>query len=555
MKQGIIPKKSGPSSGGSLLPRMAFLVRAACIVLLALLALLFLWVAGSRLFFPYNVEWLEGTLFADSLRIWQGFPLYVNPESGWASLGYNPLYQYLVALFIPLFGPSLIIGRVISLASALMTALLIYISVRRVSSSVAAGFIGAAVFIAAFPVVGFWYDLARIDSLWVFTMLLGCSLVAGGTATPSRVALSALLLAVSFFTKQLAIAATGCVFLSLCMKSPRRAVVFAGLTGIFIGGGILFLQWRSGGWYWHYVFELQRGHIDKGMTLNFFHYIRSNIHMGILFYLLRYYPVCIAVIAFLIACRILGVRGESSERLWVLLFAVFLAVDGFNYAKSRAWHNSFYPTVAFTSILVGFLSGRIERTRATHPVMGLFFYLFLLAQLVTLGYDPADHIPRRQDIVAGDNFIRYVSGLGGEVWIPHHPDYAYRAGKGFHYTAEGSERYCKLTGKRINRLIDDVKEQRYRYIILDAPLDAGFLAVYPLPELRDALKANYVQERLLNHGGLKFKKRLDYRQDWDYAFQKNWDPLREREVFIPVDGSRFRPHVVLIPRESRTIER
>lgn len=547
MEQGGIPVKPVLYEDGSLPGRTARLARMACIALLALLALMFLWVAGNRLLFPYNVEWLEGTLFADSLRIWQGLPLYVDPESGWVSLGYNPFYQYFVALFIPLVGPSVCIGRAVSLASTLLSAAIICGVSRKATGNRTAGLFGAALFIASFPVTGFWYDLARVDSLWILTMLMGCAVAAGGSATFPRLALSAALFAVSFLTKQHALVAAGCVFLYLCVKSPRRALLFAALAGIFVGAGVLLLQWRSGGWYWHYVFEMQGGTLKRGMLPNFFHPARADIHMGILFYLLQYYPICYAAIALLVACRALGVRGRAPEGLWVLLLAAFLAVDAVNYAKTRAWHNSFYPTVAFTSVLVGLLAGRITKARASHPVVALCFHLLLLGQLGLLLYDPADHIPTGGDRAAGDEFIRYVSGMEGEVWVPHHPDYAYRAGKGLHYTAEGSERYYKLTGTLINRLIDDVKARRYRYIIVDAPLDAGFSAVYPIPELRDALKAHYAQERLLEYGGVRFKRRLDYRQDWDYAFQDDQDAARVREVFMPVDGSKFRPCAVLVP--------
>ncbi|MDD5556336.1 MAG: glycosyltransferase family 39 protein [bacterium] len=509
----------------------------ACLVVLVLLSFLFLRVAGNRLFFPYNVEWMEGTVFADSLRIWEGLPLYVDPESGWAALVYNPLYQYLVALLIPFAGPGIGTARALSLVSTLLTAMCIYATVRRSTRSPAAGVTGAALFLASFPVVGYWYDLARIDSFWIFTMLLGCALVGGGAPSPPRVALPAMLFAVSFFTKQHAAAAAGCVFLYLLATDRRRAVAFAGLTGILIGGGILFLQWHTGGWYWHYAFGQTTGHVSRGMTYPIL--TGYGIHMG-MSYIFRYYPVCLVAVVFLAARGRLRLAGGSSAALWVLLFVVFLAMDGLNYAKSRSWHNSFYPTIAFTSVIVGILAGVLDAERRARPLRSLLFSTCLLAQGFMLAYDPADHVPREEDLAAGNGFIAFLSGLPGEVWVPHHPDYAHMAGKGFHYTSEGTERYYKMTGRLIRRMIEDVENRRYDRIIIDADLDNGFTAMYSIPELRDALRAHYVEKRIFDYGGLTFPRRPDHRQDWLLT--------PSRPVFVPVEGSQFRPHAVLVPR-------
>lgn len=516
------------------------LMRAACYTLLAGSVLMFLWVAGSRLFYPYAVEWMEEVVFTDSVRIAVGEPLYMDPESGFAAGVYNPLYQYMVALLIGVFGPVMALGRALSLASILAASLMIYLLIKRETNERGAGLVGAFFFIASFPIVGFWYDLARIDSLWIFTLLAGLYCITRRPLTAGGAAAGAAWFVMSFFTKQLTAPALAVAFLYLLVKNWRCALVFGALAATSIAAGILLLHWSSGGWHWFYVFTLTRGFLSQGgMKYNLFYYTGSDVHMG-LFYLVRYYPICIAVAAFLVVDRMFRVRGASPSGLWVLLFAVFIIVDGINYAKGNAWHNSFYTTVAFTSILVGLLWARIGDIGTGRPIAAPVFCLCLLCQLFMLTYNPADHIPREQDRVEGDRFIRFVSALRGEAWLPHHPYYAYLAGKGFHYTAEASYLEYRNLGKLIARLVDDVREHRYAYIIIDT--DPRCVFWNTIPPLTRALNAHYAVAGKFDYGNVVFTKDPDHRQDWDLP--------GSRGVFMPVEGTQARPCVMMTPKQS-----
>lgn len=509
-------------------------MRAACYVLLAGLLLLFLWVAGSRLFYPYAVEWMEEVVFTDSVRIAVGLPLYPDPESGFAAGVYNPLYQYAVALLVTLFGPVMGLGRVISLASILAAALVVYSLIRRETDDRSAAFVGASFLVASFPIVAFWYDLARIDSLWICLLLAGLYCIRRRPPTVGWTAAAAACFVLSFFTKQLTMPVLAVSFLYLLVTDRKRAVAFGTIAAGAIAAGILLLQWSSGGWYWFYVGTLARGFLSQGgMKYNLFYYTGSDVHMG-LFYLVRYYPICIAAVAFLAACRLAGVRGASPAGFWVLLFAVSLAADGVNYAKSNAWHNSFYTTVAFTSILAGLLWARV----GARPVAALAWYCCLLCQLVMLTYNPRDHIPRPKDRAEGDRFIRYVAKLDGEVWLPHHPYYAYLAGKGFHYTTEATYLEYRNLGKLIVRLVDDVANRRYAYIIIDT--DPRCVFWNTIPPLTRVLNAEYAVVKKFDYGNVVFMKAPDHRQDWDLP--------GKRGVFMPVEGTQARPYVVMAPR-------
>ncbi len=514
------------------------LMRGACCVLLAGLVLIFLWVSGSRLFYPYAVEWMEEVVFTDSVRIASGLPLYPDPESGFAAGVYNPLYQYAVALLVKAFGPMMGLARALSLASILAAALLVYSIIRRETDDRSAGFVGASFLIASFPVVGYWYDLGRIDSLWICTMLAGAYFVRRRPLTAAGVGASAACFVLSFFTKQITVYAIAIAFLYLCSVNRRYALAFVALVGALIAAGILLLQWVSDGWYWYYVFTLPRGFLGKGgWKYNFFYYTGSDIHMG-LFYLVRYYPVFIAVALFPLVRRLAGARGVCVPGFWWALFAVFIVADGVNYAKSNAWHNSFYPTVAFTSVLAGLVWARLDGADGRRPAIALLFCICLFCQLVMLAYDPADHIPRPEDRAAGEKFIRFVSRLDGDVWLPHHPYYSYIAGKGFPYTAEASYLSYRLLGRLYNRFITAVSRREYEYIIIDT--EPGWVFWNSIPPLTAELNENYAVKCRYDFGPAVFPKAPDHRQDWDLP--------GKRYAFMPVEGAQFRPHVILVPR-------
>jgi hypothetical protein len=529
--------------------QICLLMRIACYFILAVLVGMFIWVAGNRLFYPYCVEWMETTVFTESLRVALGQSLYVDPESGFASLIYNPAYQYLVAFFVPLFGATLSIGRVISLISIALASLMIYLIIKDETYSRTAGYVGAFFFIASFPIVAFWYDLVRIDSLWICTLLAGLYFLKRHPTSIGSLAVAAACIGFSFFTKQLTTPAIFIAFFYLLTKGWRHAAIFVAMMAIIVGSGILVLQWSSSGWYWYQVFTLTSGLLGHsgtgagGMPYNFFYYTRpGDSHMG-LFYLVRYYPMCIAVVAFLVVCRMFGARGASRSGLWVLLFAVFIIADGINYTKANAWHNSFYATVAFTSILTGLIWARIDDIGKERPFVALFFCLCLLCQLFMLTYNPDDHIPREQDRVAGDDFIRFVSKLDGDVWLPQHPYYAYLAGKGFRYTAEASCLQYRIIGRLFKRLIDDVKVRKYSYIIIDN--EPEWLFWNAIPPLTSVLNANYAVAKKFDYGNVVFKKGLDHRQDWDLP--------GSRGVFMPVEGCQARPYVLMTPKDQGTL--
>lgn len=122
----------------------------------------------SHLRFPFPLEWVEGGVLHHSINILQGKQIYAEPQATFVAFLYTPLFYYLGALLMKLFGEGFLALRIISIASFLGSSILIYRIISNETKSSLASWIGCGLFAASFGVVGNWYDVGRIDSLAIF---------------------------------------------------------------------------------------------------------------------------------------------------------------------------------------------------------------------------------------------------------------------------------------------------------------------------------------------------------------------------------------------------
>src|SRR5262249_1340737 len=124
-------------------------------------------------------------------------------------------------------------------------------------------------FAASFREGGAWFDLARVDSLYVLLMAAGIALVRldrawlGGALAGAAFALAAL-------TKQSALFVAAPAAAYLLAFDWRRGGAFAAALGLIAGGASLALDAASGGWFRFYVFQLPRHHPIIGQLLRGF---------------------------------------------------------------------------------------------------------------------------------------------------------------------------------------------------------------------------------------------------------------------------------------------
>lgn len=210
---------------------------------------------AGRLFSPWPLEWIEGLTLVHALRLLGGEPLYAPPAAEFIASIYPPLAYLPMALSVSVFGSSLTAARIPSVLATLLALILVARVTARVGGGRLAGLLAAGVFALGYGYCGAFYDLARVDALFVLCVIAGVERLA---ADRPRAALA--LFAMSLFAKQ-----QGLVFLLAASfwlawrDRSRHLSSIAGAWGAALSL-LLFLHWQTGGWFTRYCFAIPAAH-------------------------------------------------------------------------------------------------------------------------------------------------------------------------------------------------------------------------------------------------------------------------------------------------------
>ena len=206
-----------------------FLEDGAKIMLLMFLSLavvIFLAHALMAVFHHYPLDYGEAPLVDQAMRLAAGQNIYHPDLSSppYTISNYPPLYILSMAPYVGLFGPSFLMGRVIStlcgLASAAFLALIIYTDTQdRLAAAIT-----ATLFLAIPYVVG-WSPLARVDMLALVFSTAGLYVLVRWPTTRRGLVVSALLLVAAIYTRQsYGLAAPLAAFVWLWTHDRRQAL-------------------------------------------------------------------------------------------------------------------------------------------------------------------------------------------------------------------------------------------------------------------------------------------------------------------------------------------
>ncbi len=230
-------------------------------VLMAPFAIALALVVGARIAAPMELEWNEGHGLEMALRVARGEPLYPRPDAGWIPYMYGPLYYWLWGGAIALLdGNALWLGRAISVAGWIAAAGGIGWMTWRETRSPAV--VGAALGLAAasFAPSGFWFDLARVDSLAVGLVVWGLALLPCQRPHDAAAAAAWFLLGLAVLAKQsmgpIALLGWG-VILWRQFELGRLLVV----ASLLAAASLLLVMVRTGNdWFLFWAFEAPRNH-------------------------------------------------------------------------------------------------------------------------------------------------------------------------------------------------------------------------------------------------------------------------------------------------------
>jgi len=157
---------------------------------------------------------------------------------------------------INMFGNELWVGRLISVVSAFIIILMIYLIVKRLTSSKLWGLIGALLPLSQ-PIIRDWALMARVDILSVMFDMVGLYLFIRFRDS-KHVYWSIIPFIFAILTKMTAIAALLAVLIYLLVNNRKVFLKFIGILVPVVGGSLLTIQVMSGGYYFEHVITASR---------------------------------------------------------------------------------------------------------------------------------------------------------------------------------------------------------------------------------------------------------------------------------------------------------
>ena len=438
-------------------PRSIVQLAAALAGLVAIGA--YLYIALSRLTYPFALEWLEGNSLVEVHRILAGQTLYPAPAAGYVPDGYPPLYFAVSAAAARVFGVSYLPLRLVSLLSSLVCFALLGRLVQRETGSLAAGTGAAGMFAATYWATHTWFDVGRVDSLFLALGLGGLYAARWMRGTRGAVA-AGVLLAAAALTKQTALA-EGVAVIAVLLAGPRRRLAgVAALTAVTVLGlSTLALALTSHGWYLYYVFEQMAEHSLSGSGFG------------------RFWTALFSTMGIAACAALIGTRRVSPV---LLAGCAALAVEGYAALVHRGGgSNDVLPAYLAVALLAGLALGSGPAWWATSAsgVLVLAQSAFLLA-----GFHPSQAIPTGADRAVGQRLIVGMRALGGTIAVPADPGLSVLAGMpptahedAVHDVLRATDQTAIASFRR--SAADAVVAHRFSAIITDGPgLPPGYPA-------------------------------------------------------------------------------
>lgn len=497
-------------------PSIATIAECAALAAGAWFAVAFLYVALSRIAYPFELEWMEGGTLEHVERSRAGKPLYVAPGLEFVPYIYTPLYFHVSALVSRVVGLGFLAPRLVSLLSSLATFALLFEIVWRESGSRAAGWVAATAYAATFRLSGAWMDVARVDPLFLALLLAGMLALRFGRGPRAEI-LAGVLFALSFLTKQTALLPAAAASLYAFRRGRSCGLRFAGTAFGIVAATTLVFDLLSDGWYRYYVFGLPGAHEWRPVAEAAFW--RSVVLFPT--------PVFAAL------CAWAWIEFALRRDLDAFLFHAGIGVAAllgswFSLLHTGGYLNVVMPAYAMLAIGAGVGFARLrERMRAdpaVPPAMAAILALALLFQYERLIYDAKGQLPSDADRAVGEAILRRIEEFDGSVFVPYGGYLVRAAGKG---AGESPGLAYHVF------LVDDEASDRFREEVAGALAERRYDAVVLHWEFsctdwfEEALAERYVRAGAIVQG----------------------------RVFFPITGGGTRPDSLWLPKETPPEER
>jgi hypothetical protein len=454
--------KIAPTTNQSVWIQRSPLVLTALLALLAAgLITLFIVTSLRRIAFPFPLDHLEGSMALAVARVAHGQPLYTQPSFQFIAYMYSPAYFYVAGFMAKLLGPGFLALRLVSLLSTLGCFVLISALVFAETKDRVAALAGAGLYAAAYPVCHYWFDLGRVDSFYVFLVLL--ALLATRWLHP---VFAGLAWTVAFLAKQ-AIIPVALVMLCFDWKRPRRVLAGVGTFLVASFGSTALFDRATHGWFSYYLFAVPDANSDLRLSP------AASFPFADLLY-----PFGLALVIVAAALLLTSVRWASPiTRFHLLAGASLILVCWFVMSHAGSAMNATMPAYAYLSVAFGIALSRLMRWLHSLPTTTAYAGVILLllaasCQLASQLYSPSDSVPSLALRTSQQQFVDWLHSFPGDVFVVSHPYEAVLAGKPLH--AEEDAIHDALRPGRtavntplIHQIQQDIDQESLDAIVLD----------------------------------------------------------------------------------------
>ncbi|MDX2072937.1 MAG: glycosyltransferase family 39 protein [Alphaproteobacteria bacterium] len=376
---------------------MQQLLGVLCTLGAAWYILCFVAVALLSMNYPYFLEWMEGHVMDIVMRVREGLPIYVPPSIDYIPFIYPPLYYYVSALFSLLFGPDFFAARLVSFLSIMGVGALLFAWVRKEGGDKKTALIGTGLFFATYEFSSRWFDVARIDSLYLLLTMAALFCLVHGKGTASACWAGGLC-TLAFYTKQNAALVVAPLLLLLLWEQRGRALHTIAIFAVTSFAVYWMYNTANEGWFKYYLFELPASHrVDRNFILGFW---RDDL-------LKPLWPLLL-----LAAIGIIDIW--RSDRVRALRYLA-LAAGMVGAAYSGRLHRYGWSNVLMPAHLMLALAAALT---LMHWKYKWIAQLLVIVQFGLLYYPPARNIPGDEARAQGDAFIDRIAQIEGEVLMP-----------------------------------------------------------------------------------------------------------------------------------------
>ena len=201
---------------------------------------LFAFLCVQQVTYPGFLELMEADTLQQISRIAAGKPAYPQPDGEFIALAYNPLYSFVSAPTLALFGDGFTGPRLVSALCALAAGGIVGWIACRESQSRSIGALAAALYFASYRLMDAWLTCALPDAMLLVWVLLGyCGLAYGRTRLHDVAWLLCFTLA--FWTKQHGAFFFGFAVLYALLFRKNALPRWTLVAGIVLGGPVSYL--------------------------------------------------------------------------------------------------------------------------------------------------------------------------------------------------------------------------------------------------------------------------------------------------------------------------